>query len=77
MLDSSVRSCFPSNQPLTVWALYASETSLQDVVTIWREKKIGSLLLRNVIKENKLGKQGPKLDQPLMTFSRISSGILA
>lgn len=69
MLDSSVRSCFLFNQPLTVWALCASEISLQDVVTEWWEKQIGSLLLRNVMEENKLCKASLKLVQPLMTFS--------
>lgn len=61
MLDSSVRSCFLSNQPLTVRALCASKISLQDVATVWWEKQIGSLLLRNVVDENKLCKASPKL----------------
>ncbi len=77
MLDSSVRSCFLSNQLLTVWALCASEISLQDVATVWWEKQIGCLLMRNVVEENKLCKVSPKLVQPFMTFSWITSWILA
>lgn len=69
MLDSSVRSCFLSNQLLTVWVLCASEISLQDVVTEWWEKQIGVLLLRNIMEKNKLCKVSLKLVQPLMTFS--------
>lgn len=77
MLDFSVRSCFLFNQPLTVWALCAFEISLQDVATVWWETQIGSLLLRNVVEENKLCKASPKLVQPLMTFSWITSWTLA
>lgn len=76
MLVSSVRFCFLSNQPLTARALCASEISLQDVATVWWEKQIGSLLLRNAVDENKLCEASPKLVQPLMTFPWIASWIL-
>lgn len=79
MLDCSIRSCFLSNQPLTVFPGHYVhlKISLQDVATVWWEKQIGSLLLRNAVEGNKLGKASPKLVQPLMTFSSISSWILA
>lgn len=76
MLDSSVRSCFLSNQPLTVWALCGSEISLQDVATVWWEKQIGCLLMRNVV-ENEFCKASPKLVQSLTTFFWITSSVLA
>lgn len=79
MLDCSIRSCFLSNQPLTVFPGHYVhlKISLQDVATVRWEKQIGSLLLRNAVEGNKLGKASPKLVQPLMTFSSISSWILA
>lgn len=75
MLDCSIRSCFLSNQPLTVFPGHYVhlKISLQDVATVWWEKQIGSLLLRNAVEGNKLRKANAKLVQPLMTFSSISS----
>lgn len=69
MLDRGIRSCFPSNQPLSMFPGHYVhlKMSLQDVATVWWEKQIGSLLQRYAVERNKLCKASHKLVQPLMT----------
>lgn len=71
MLDCSIRSCFLSNQPLSMFPGHYVhlKMSLQDVATVWWEKQIGSLLQRYAVQWNKLCKASHKLVQPLMTYN--------
>lgn len=71
MLDCGIRSCFLSNQSLSMFLGHYvhPKMSLQDATTVWWEKQIGSLLQRYTVERNKLRKASHELVQPLMTYN--------